>query len=199
MAIKKLALSGGGFRATLFHLGVIRYLCETGRLEEITHIASVSGGSILAAHLVMNWSDYKNKDPRSFGNSAQKIIDFVQRDVRGRVFRFWLFVRFFPTLFTLLFVGLLVWSFPGWWLWIGSIAAAIFLLGCAALILGFGSRTALLQKEYRRQLFKRSGNTSKSILKRLLTLEYWRELFKPNRTELRHLERKGVPTRMPFG
>mgnify|MGYP005640621919 CR=1 FL=1 len=38
-----LALSGGGFRATLYHLGVIRYLRDTGKLEEVSDIASVSG------------------------------------------------------------------------------------------------------------------------------------------------------------
>ena len=53
-----LALSGGGFRATLYHLGVIRYLRDTGKLEEVSDIASVSGGSILAAHLVLNWEKY---------------------------------------------------------------------------------------------------------------------------------------------
>ena len=53
-----LALSGGGFRATLYHLGVVRYLRDTGILQEVSDIASVSGGSILAAHLVLNWDKY---------------------------------------------------------------------------------------------------------------------------------------------
>jgi len=50
-----LALSGGGFRATLFHLGVIAFLRDAGKLSEVTYITSVSGGSILSAHLVLNW------------------------------------------------------------------------------------------------------------------------------------------------
>ena len=45
-----LALSGGGFRATLFHLGVVRFLYETGSLTSVKRISAVSGGSILAAH-----------------------------------------------------------------------------------------------------------------------------------------------------
>ena len=44
-----LALSGGGLRATLFHLGVVRFLRDAGLLRDITHIVSVSGGSILGA------------------------------------------------------------------------------------------------------------------------------------------------------
>jgi NTE family protein len=41
------ALSGGGTRAMAFHAGVLRYLAECGLLQRITHISSVSGGSLL--------------------------------------------------------------------------------------------------------------------------------------------------------
>ena len=40
-----LALSGGGIRAMVFHLGVLKYLSEQNKLEEISHISTVSGGS----------------------------------------------------------------------------------------------------------------------------------------------------------
>jgi NTE family protein len=48
-----LCLSGGGFRATLFHLGVLRRLNELGVLArgDFRTVASVSGGSIAAAPL----------------------------------------------------------------------------------------------------------------------------------------------------
>lgn len=46
-----LCLSGGGFRAALFHLGALRRLNELGVLSKVTTITSVSGGSILSAHL----------------------------------------------------------------------------------------------------------------------------------------------------
>jgi len=46
-----LCLSGGGFRAALFHLGVVRRLNEVAALSVIETITSVSGGSVLAAHL----------------------------------------------------------------------------------------------------------------------------------------------------
>src|SRR5262245_31835308 len=46
-----LCLSGGGFRAALFHLGAIRRLDELGVLSRLETISSVSGGSILAAFL----------------------------------------------------------------------------------------------------------------------------------------------------
>jgi len=42
-----LSFSGGGYRATLFHLGAVRRLHEFGILPKITTVSSVSGGSIL--------------------------------------------------------------------------------------------------------------------------------------------------------
>ena len=36
-----LALSGGGFRATLYHLGMIRFLREANVLPQVKHITSV--------------------------------------------------------------------------------------------------------------------------------------------------------------
>lgn len=81
-----LALSGGGFRATLYHLGVIRFLRDAGKLHKVSHIASVSGGSILAAHLVLNWDRYTGDD-KSFAEAASEIIKFVQFDVRNRIVR----------------------------------------------------------------------------------------------------------------
>jgi NTE family protein len=41
-----LALSGGGFRATVFHLGVLARLAESGVLEDTSFLSTVSGGSL---------------------------------------------------------------------------------------------------------------------------------------------------------
>ena len=81
-----LALSGGGFRATLYHLGVVRFLRDAGALPQVTDIASVSGGSILAAHLVLNWDRY-NGDEETFAKAASEIVKFVQFDVRNHIVR----------------------------------------------------------------------------------------------------------------
>lgn len=50
-----LALSGGGYRAMLFHVGALWKLNEIGELRRLTHVSSVSGGSITAGLLAMNW------------------------------------------------------------------------------------------------------------------------------------------------
>src|SRR5215470_16369132 len=51
-----LCLSGGGYRAMLFHLGSLWRLNEAGLLLKLDRISSVSGGSIVAGVLGMNWS-----------------------------------------------------------------------------------------------------------------------------------------------
>ena len=81
-----LALSGGGFRATLYHLGLVRFLRDAGILPYVTHITSVSGGSILAAHLVLNWNRYNGSDSE-FDAAAGELLSFVTLDVRNRIVR----------------------------------------------------------------------------------------------------------------
>jgi predicted acylesterase/phospholipase RssA len=45
-----LGLSGGGFRASLYHLGVLAQLAELDVLRNVEVLSCVSGGSILGAH-----------------------------------------------------------------------------------------------------------------------------------------------------
>ncbi|MEU3612907.1 patatin-like phospholipase family protein [Streptomyces sp. NPDC006872] len=50
-----LSLSGGGYRAMLFHAGALYRLCDAGWLERLDRVSSVSGGSIIAAQLATQW------------------------------------------------------------------------------------------------------------------------------------------------
>src|SRR5215467_5014256 len=81
-----LALSGGGFRATLYHLGLARFLRDAGLLSKVTHITSVSGGSIFAAHLLLHWDRY-NGSPSAFDTAASDLLRFIRMDVRNRITR----------------------------------------------------------------------------------------------------------------
>jgi predicted acylesterase/phospholipase RssA len=81
-----LALSGGGFRASLYHLGLVRFLRDAGLLSQVTHIASVSGGSTFSAHLVLNWSRYCGSDDE-FDAAAAEFLSFVRMNVRSRILR----------------------------------------------------------------------------------------------------------------
>jgi len=57
-----LCMSGGGYRAMLFHVGVLWRLNEIGWLPKLNRISSVSGGSIIAGVLAMNWNKFNFKD-----------------------------------------------------------------------------------------------------------------------------------------
>jgi predicted acylesterase/phospholipase RssA len=96
-----LTLSGGGFRATLFHLGVVRLLRDGGLLRKVRRIGAVSGGSVLAAHLVLNWDRYTGSI-EEFEAAANEVIDFTEKDIRGRVVRRWIlaWLLVLPRLFT---------------------------------------------------------------------------------------------------
>jgi NTE family protein len=50
-----LCLSGGGYRAMLFHAGALWRLNELGFLPQLDRVSSVSGGSITAALLGLRW------------------------------------------------------------------------------------------------------------------------------------------------
>lgn len=57
-----LCLSGGGYRAMLFHLGALVRLNQLGRLRGSRRVSSVSGGSITAAVLGLRWADLRWDD-----------------------------------------------------------------------------------------------------------------------------------------
>lgn len=52
-----LSLSGGGYRAMVFHVGALWRLNEVGLLSKLKRISSVSGGSITAGALALAWKD----------------------------------------------------------------------------------------------------------------------------------------------
>ena len=57
-----LCLSGGGYRAMMFHLGVLWRLNEAAMLPTLARVSSVSGGSITAGVLAMNWAQLAFND-----------------------------------------------------------------------------------------------------------------------------------------
>ncbi|HES57834.1 MAG TPA: patatin-like phospholipase family protein [Firmicutes bacterium] len=70
-----LCLSGGGYRAMLFHAGGLLRLNELGWLPRLRHVAGVSGGAILAGWLGLKWHelefmDGESSDPGSGDASA---------------------------------------------------------------------------------------------------------------------------------
>ena len=80
-----LCLSGGGYRAALFHLGAARRLNELGVLTQVDTFSSVSGGSIFAAHLMRTahqWPAPGRTVPNWDAAIARPFRRFTKRNIR---------------------------------------------------------------------------------------------------------------------
>jgi NTE family protein len=70
-----LSLSGGGYRAMLFHAGALWRLNEAGWLAKLDRVSCVSGGSIAGAVLALHWEDL-DFDPRGrASNFRREVVD----------------------------------------------------------------------------------------------------------------------------
>jgi len=95
-----LALSGGGFRASLFHIGVLARLAELDVLRHVEVLSCVSGGSIIGAHYYLEVRRLlqEKRDHEITREDYIEIVkrlerDFlagVQKNLRGRLFAGWL-------------------------------------------------------------------------------------------------------------
>ena len=73
-----LCLSGGGYRAMLFHVGALRRLNEAGLLPRLARVSSVSGGSITAAQLAVAWPRLDFAD-----GVSPALVELVERPLRA--------------------------------------------------------------------------------------------------------------------
>ncbi|WP_374295665.1 patatin-like phospholipase family protein [Sphingomonas sp.] len=78
-----LCLSGGGYRAMLFHLGVLWRLEQAGVLARVKRISSVSGGSITAARLALAWADIRPGTTGALDRFVERVVAPV-RALAGR-------------------------------------------------------------------------------------------------------------------
>ncbi|MCC8966151.1 patatin-like phospholipase family protein [Bradyrhizobium sp. Pear76] len=72
-----LSLSGGGYRAMVFHVGALYRLNEIGLLGKLARISSVSGGSITAGVLGLLW------DELQFSNGKTAKFDLLVDRIRA--------------------------------------------------------------------------------------------------------------------
>lgn len=80
--VLSLCLSGGGYRAMVFHVGAIWRLNELGLLKQLAYVSSVSGGSITAAVLATNWRTltWENVDGKEVATNLKGcLVDPVRR------------------------------------------------------------------------------------------------------------------------
>jgi predicted acylesterase/phospholipase RssA len=101
-----LGLSGGGFRASLFHIGVLAHLAERDILRHVEVLSCVSGGSIVGAHYYLEVKrlleqkvdrDVTREDYVEVVKRVERdFLAGVQRNIRCRVFAgIWANLRMF--------------------------------------------------------------------------------------------------------
>jgi hypothetical protein len=89
-----LALAGGGFRASLFHLGVLYRMAELDLLRDVEVLSTVSGGSIVGALYVLILKRYLDAKPTLSQSDYQNIVEEtggdliagIQKNLRTRLF-----------------------------------------------------------------------------------------------------------------
>lgn len=80
-----LCLSGGGFRAMLFHVGVLQRLNSAGWLPRLDRVSSVSGGSITAGLLGLRWDELDFADGGVATNFDELVTDPLRRLARTTI------------------------------------------------------------------------------------------------------------------
>ena len=77
-----LALSGGGFRAAFFHLGVLARMAELDLLREVQVLSTVSGGSVIGAMYYLKVRDLlqQHPDDKIRRECYENIVAELERD-----------------------------------------------------------------------------------------------------------------------
>jgi NTE family protein len=74
-----LCLSGGGYRAMLFHLGALWRLNDAGYLRRLDRVSSVSGGSVTAGVLGLTWSSLTFDGGGVATNFGDEVVTPIRR------------------------------------------------------------------------------------------------------------------------
>ena len=82
-----LAFSGGGFRATLSALGVLRFVADAGLLERVRYVSSVSGGSLANGLFAHHYEELQRNDFTPEALDAIVIAPFLKKVTRRSLSR----------------------------------------------------------------------------------------------------------------
>src|SRR5882762_9397048 len=78
-----LCLSGGGYRAMIFHLGGLWRLNELGILRKVARVSSVSGGSLTAGRLGLMWKKL-TFDAANVATNLEPLVFRPMRDLASQ-------------------------------------------------------------------------------------------------------------------
>jgi predicted acylesterase/phospholipase RssA/CheY-like chemotaxis protein len=161
-SLPAITLSGGGFRAALFHLGVLLFCLKNQLLGRNSIVVGVSGGAVVAAHFAVHHDAVlgacESGDLTRIKAFAERLMVLVRADLRSRVLRRWC-AQWSMTLTAVLActaVGITRWLGELRWEWSPSILCMM--VGCLSIgVLGVWRKwsltsfrtSAILEGEYR--------------------------------------------------
>jgi NTE family protein len=114
-----LSLSGGGYRATAFHLGTLRKLEAMGILQHVDIISTISGGSIAGAYYALHRNNF-----REFSESLYEAL-LSKNVIRGVIFS-WTFLQLI--IFVALFAVPATWLLFSPYAWLSPIVVVLFFI-----------------------------------------------------------------------
>jgi NTE family protein len=114
-----LALSGGGYRATAFHLGTLKKLQAMNILDKVEVLSTISGGSINGAYYCLQKSNYQQ-----FENSLYEKLQ--HKNVITKVLLSWTFIQLL--LVTAIFLVPAVYVLFTAYAWLSPILLILFLI-----------------------------------------------------------------------
>lgn len=149
------ALSGGGNRASLFNLGVLMYLADSGKSAFVRTIASVSGGSVANGWVTQSGA----YDQQSGAEFEEALRPFVRRlATQGTLWAWkgtWIYL-FGLALLCATFLAALIGVFPD----TAAIPSVRWLVAGAAFVLlvwGASRRNAVCARAFRATLYSQGG------------------------------------------
>lgn len=85
-----LALSGGGFRATAHHMGVLLAYLRFNQHQYLSMVCGVSGGAIAAGHFAKWWGDWLSRqEPEAGFNAlrdfARPLVELMRSNLRRKI------------------------------------------------------------------------------------------------------------------
>ncbi len=176
-----LALSGGGFRAAAFHLGVLKRLRELKLLEQVDVVSTVSGGSITGTYWVY-WQAKRGDathDDDEWDRFESSLVQFMRAGVREWVLwrGFWV-----PFLILITVTAILGWYFRESWnflpanLRIVAVVAIVAAEAALSYVSWHYRASRLFERRLDRELFKKSTLIDLSPPSRWETVP-WPHLF----------------------
>lgn len=154
------ALSGGGYRAAAFSLGVLLYLVDAGHNKAVATIASVSGGSMTNAFVALE-GGYATADPGGYRKQVEPLASRLAHETiisRRSLIALRAGLPIFLAVMALLFAVVIFGEVPRFWIAL-SVFAVVSVIYVIALLVGDWMIRAYVVRDHVRGMLREVAAT----------------------------------------